>query len=104
MEIKDLQVGDRVIRMLAGKIPMNMIVSKVEKGVITCVMNLKERKEAIGGAIRIAKMLGANEEDINRLENEPPYWTFDVVTGAEIDTDLGWDGKTTTGSYLKLGI
>jgi hypothetical protein len=27
-------------------------------------------------------------------------WTFNKETGAEIDEDLGWDGKTITGSYI----
>lgn len=29
-------------------------------------------------------------------------WKFNRDTGLEIDEDLGWDGITTTGSYLQL--
>lgn len=29
-------------------------------------------------------------------------WEFNRLTGAEIDDDLGWDGVSKTGSYLKL--
>lgn len=29
-------------------------------------------------------------------------WTFNRENGGEIDLDLGWDGKITTGSYLEL--
>jgi len=27
-------------------------------------------------------------------------WTFSKTTGAEIDEELGWDGKTMSGSYI----
>lgn len=29
-------------------------------------------------------------------------WEFDIETGYEIDLDLGWDGKTVSGSFIKL--
>lgn len=28
-------------------------------------------------------------------------WTFNRATGGEIDEDLGWDGVSATGSFLK---
>lgn len=29
-------------------------------------------------------------------------WTFHKETGCEVDSDLGWDGVTVTGSFLKF--
>lgn len=28
-------------------------------------------------------------------------WKFNRITGLEVDEDLGWDGETHTGSYLR---
>lgn len=28
-------------------------------------------------------------------------WDFDRTTGGEVDLDLGWDGRTYTGSYIR---
>lgn len=36
MSFKHLKVGDRVVRMLAGKLPMDLKVTKVEGNIITC--------------------------------------------------------------------
>ena len=41
--------------------------------------------------------------EVWKVENGIIYasmWEFLVSTGGEIDLDLGWDGKTVTGSYL----
>jgi hypothetical protein len=66
-----LKAGDKVTRMLAGIIPMELTVFASEGGVI------KARVPEIGD----------------------DYWQFDAETGAEIDQDLGW-GPLYTGSYL----
>jgi len=29
------------------------------------------------------------------------WWAFSKITGAEVDEELGWDGITITGSYIK---
>lgn len=66
----DLQPGDIVTRLLAGTIPMSLIVTEVTPTLIS-----------VGGG-----------------------WTFDPVTGAEIDDDLGWGPcPLMTGSFLKPG-
>jgi hypothetical protein len=59
-----LQVGDTVIRMLAGVAPVKMIISDITDELIVC-----------------------------------GPWTFDKITGAEIDIELGW-GNIITGSFL----
>ena len=71
-----LKPGDKITRMLAGKIAMPMQVTKVEGKIITCA--------AIEGD-------GLFEGD----------WTFNADNGGEIDLDLGWDPpRTPTGSVL----
>lgn len=71
--LKHVVVGDKVVRMLAGTIPMEMIVTAVDDDIITC--------SAVGSGI--------------------DGWTFSRVTGGEIDESLGWNGIY-TGSFLKL--
>lgn len=71
-----LEVGSKVVRLLGGVLPMQMVVSSVTDKVITC--------QPVGTTID---------------------YTFDRNLGYEIDEDLGWPrivGKTiTSGSYLK---
>lgn len=66
--LNSLEVGSKVVRMLAGTIPIYMGVTRIdkEKGRIYCAA-----------------------------------WEFLLSTGAEVDGDLGWDGVTLTGSYLR---
>jgi len=61
-----LQIGDTVTRMLAGALPIELLISDITENLIVC-----------------------------------GPWTFDKVTGAEIDEELGW-GNIVTGSYLVL--
>lgn len=68
-----LKVGDKVTRMLAGVVPMQLVVSHVTDTLVGCV---SEDPRAVGA-----------------------IWTFSRRTGAEIDDDLGW-GDDETGSYL----
>lgn len=63
----DVKVGDKVTRMLAGSIPMDLRVSEVTDKLIIC-----------------------------------GPWTFDRITGAEIDEELGWENDY-TGSILQIG-
>lgn len=64
-DFRHVKVGDTVRRMLAGVVPMDLVVSEIDDQLIHC-----------------------------------GDWTFDRDTGAEVDLELGWDGKTKTGSYL----
>ncbi len=64
--LDSLKPGDVVTRMLAGVMPIELVVQSVSDTIIDC------------------------------------GWTFHKETGAEIDEDLGWDGITTTGSYIKI--
>lgn len=71
--LKDIKVGDAVVRYLAGVIAMNLYVLKITPALITC------------GA---PEFPGAD-------------WTFDPKTGSEIDEDLGWGPPPKrTGSYI----
>lgn len=70
-DFRAVQVGDRVVRLLAGELPMELLVTEVTDDLIVC-----------GGAAG---------------------WTFDRVTGIEIDEELGWGPQFgITGSYLVL--
>lgn len=54
----------------------------------------------LGGTVphvgQVTAIDGANDQFIFA-----GMWTFRLSTGAEIDEDLGWDGRTITGSYIK---
>lgn len=71
-DFRMVAVGDKVTRMLAGTVPMELTVTAVDDELIHCGVP--------GG---------------------PDGWTFDRATGVEVDDDLGW-GPTHgyTGSFL----
>jgi hypothetical protein len=72
---KEIKVGDVVTRMLAGSIPLKVIVGQIKDGIIK---------------------VGSEDGEISWEEG----WSFKQTTLCEIDEDLGWDGETVTGSYL----
>ena len=76
-KINNLKLGDTVTRMLAGTLSMPVVIQTIEEDIIIC---------------------GSPDGFITGREG----WTFNKDTGAEVDKDLGWDGITKTGSYLKL--
>ena len=66
------KVGDEVTRMLAGVLPMKMVITKIENGLIHC--------------------------DALDFRGD---WTFDELTGVEEDEELEWGVKFgASGSYL----
>jgi hypothetical protein len=70
---KYVRVGDVLTRMLGGVLLMQVTVFEISDGII------KARVPEIGS----------------------DYWQFDVATGAEIDSDLGWGPPPMfTGSYI----
>ena len=76
-KLEKVKVGDRLTRMLGGKIPVEVIVGRIdEKFVYT-----------------------SSADGVIPLEEG---WKFLISTGGEVDEDLGWDGLTHTGSYIKL--
>lgn len=77
MKLEDVKVGDKLVRMLAGTIPVDVVVTIVREDVIYC-----------GSA---DGFVSGTEED---------GWKFNRSNGAEIDEDLGWDGITSTGSFI----
>jgi hypothetical protein len=78
--LQKLKPGDKVIRLIGNKVPVEMIVRKVEGGLIYC-----EASDAPGWA----------DEEL---------WTFEQLTGIEYDPDLHWGSKWgATGSYLIEG-
>lgn len=83
MSLHDLKVGDKVTRFLGGSrgVKMPMIVTKVDRNIITC---------------------GAVEKDGTVAAHG---WTFDRDTGAEEDADLMWGVKFgRTGSYIMMEV
>lgn len=76
MKIKDVKVGDKLIRLLGGKLEIPVIVGEVTDDTIKV----------------------GSEDGIIPWEEG---WTFNRITGAEIDEELGWDGITVTGSFIK---
>lgn len=74
-----LKVGDRVTRMLAGKLPMQMVVREVKEDTVRCA---------------------AVQEDGAEFEGD---WEFDRETGCEEDHELGWGRKFgVTGSFIVM--
>lgn len=70
-DFSDVKVGDTVIRMLAGLMEMEMLVTEVDDRLIHC------SKDGVNG------------------------WTFDRKTGVEEDELLGWGvASMLTGSFL----
>lgn len=67
--------GDKVIRLLGGKVRMELIVGDVDDEIIYC---------------------GSSDGLIPVDEG----WKFRRQNGAEVDEDLGWDGINFTGSVL----
>lgn len=80
--MRDLKVGDKVTRMLGGKLAMPMHITKVTEDRIFAVAD---------GAVNLMK-----DDDFDE------HWQFDRDTGIEEDEDLGWGTKYgVTGSFLK---
>lgn len=72
-----LKPGDHVIRMLGGKLPMEMVIRKIENGLIYC-----EAADSPGWP-------------------DSELWRFEELTGAEYDPDLKWGSEWgATGSFL----
>jgi hypothetical protein len=80
MTYRHLKTGSSVTRLLAGTIPMPMRVLRVDTRLIYCT----PREMTLKAAVR-----------------RELIWTFDRVTGAEIDDGLGWGpAYGITGSFL----
>lgn len=76
---RHLKKGDKVTRMLAGKLPMPMLVMEVSENRIFCV----------------AENAGQEHWEAEEM------WQFDRDTGVEEDHDLGWGVQFgQTGSFL----
>ena len=69
-----IKKDDKVTRLLAGVVPMQLIVGKVDETYIYC----------------------GSMDGVVSLEEG---WKFLRTNGAEVDEELGWDGKV-TGSFL----
>lgn len=82
MTFTHLKVGDPFIRLLAGSIPMEMIVTKIEnESLFARAKNLSYESSSC---------------------NDEADWQFDRKTGVEIDEDLHWGPKYgVTGSFIK---
>lgn len=77
-DFSDVKVGDVVVRLLAGVVPMKLRVTEVTDDRILC---------------------GISPSDNEPLAGEP--WAFDRKTGIEEDERFGWGVKYgATGSYL----
>lgn len=96
-EFKGVQVGDKLIRMLGGAIPITVMVSKVDNEIITCTIPPEDYGRARTGINKTAEKLRIplSEEE----KEDMPTWTFSIRNGAEIDPALGWNEQY-TGSYL----
>lgn len=83
----DVRVGDRVTRILGGRIPLELTVVKVTEGRLYC------------GVIHDGLEIGMAVPEEAEADAEYEGWTFCRCCGAEIDDFLHW-GHGYTGSYL----
>ena len=72
--LKDIKVGDTVTRLIGNKVPMQMVVTKIDD-YIHCGISITPDSVTEG------------------------WWKFSKLTGAEIDERFGWDDYK-TGSIL----
>lgn len=98
--LRELQVGDRVTRMLAGVISIPMIVTEVTHELITAKEDRSKIKQpSIEELKKAAHQAGIPEEIYNKQlqegEYKEPTWDFDPFTGLEVD-----DNIPTVVSYL----
>lgn len=81
---KSIEIGQKCIRMLGGKIPMHGEIVHLTK-------------EHLYFSTRSTML------SIEQIENqEGMVWKFNRETLGEVDEDLGWDGITKTGSTLRI--
>ena len=97
-----IKVGDKLIRLLGGEVECKVYVSSIDETnntfqVMVDDETAEEQRKKIQG---LAHALGYNLPFLTD-EMSLPSWTFNLSTGLEIDEDLGWDGKTYTGAYIK---
>ena len=78
--LQALSVGDEAVRMLGGLegVAMEMLVTRIDEG-----------EPPVGNIITACPVKEPGIE-----------YTFSQETSCEIDTDLGWDGVSLTGSFL----
>lgn len=82
VDLSSAKKGDLIIRSLGGA-PMNLIIAKVQDGIITAIPPIEDGNP-------FASMVTEDEG-----------WTFDQKTGMEIDDRFGWGPSTgVTGSYI----
>lgn len=93
----EIAAGDKVVRMIAGEIPMRMLVTDVDELFVYCTISPDDADDIE------RLLLIARSED---KENPLPIWKFNKQWGFEVDEDIGWgllneDGSVTpTGSFL----
>jgi hypothetical protein len=75
-KLSKVNVGDVLTRILAGTIPLKVVVGKIDENYVYVT-------------------------DIDGVIPLEGGWKFLISTGGEVDEELGWDGKLMTGSYIK---
>lgn len=97
--VKELKVGDKVIRAFIGQ-RMPMKVTAIDTFITVTV---DEPEEVTQAKLKRANDLLIKAKFIQEHEVPDlslPYWTFHRETGMEVDEELEWDGVNKTGSYL----
>lgn len=89
----ELQIGDRVTRMLAGVTPIPMIVTNITHDLITAKEDRSKIEKPTFEQLKEAALrAGIPEEIINRIikddDHIEPTWDFSPFTGLEVDDDI----------------
>lgn len=81
-----VEPGDTVVRLIAGEIPMELLVTKVDDRLIYCHSNQQDLGRRMHEQmLDVQAALGVTVRDTGE-----DAWTFDRLTGVEEDLDLQW--------------
>lgn len=97
-KLKDVKVGDRFIRVLGGKVKMEVVVSRVKGQIIEVTVPDAMKALHIKKLKEMSELYKIPIEE-TQIEESGLHWNFSSTTAGEIDIALGWDGIY-TGSIL----
>lgn len=79
---KEIKIGDELTRMLGGRVPIKVEVSRLTEEFIF--------------------VKPVDKTNFKEIEGVDIDWRFNRQTGMEVEPTIGWDGETKSGSYLTL--
>jgi hypothetical protein len=96
-----MKVGDNVVRNLAGGLIPGTIVREDDAHWYFEANNLPSPKEVNAHLKPFFDKMGLDYPELPE-DHYTPYWKFLKTTLHEVDEEIGWDGITKSGSYIKM--